>query len=143
MFDGADPTVTPFFVGPEAWPAFAERVQPHLARMAAGSGGRHETSDLVNGVVNGRVQLWLALQGGAILCALLTEVHQYPRLRVLRCIGVVGRNPRRWMHLMENVKRVAKENLGCERMEAMHTPGHERLLGPEWTTWHFLSECAL
>ena len=143
MFDGAMPDVLAFWVSPEVWPAFAERVQQHIEQMAAGSGDRYRPEDIAAYIANGRMQLWLALEGASILCAMVTEVHDYPRLRALCCVGVVGHRPRRWMHLMENIKAVARQNLGCHRMEALHDPAHARLLGPEWRQWHVLSECDL
>jgi len=141
MFDGADTTVMPFFVGADAWPTFAERVKPHLARMASGSGGRYEVYDLMHAITSGQMQLWLALEGADILCAMMTQLIVYPRMRALRCIGVVGHRPRRWMHLLERVEQCAREHMGCAVMESLHQPGHERLLRTGgWVSWHVLSE---
>ena len=54
-----------------------------------------------------------------------------------------ARRPRRWAHLMQDVKRVARTHFGCTRMEALLTPGHERLLDAEWAPWHSMWECAI
>lgn len=144
MFDGLDTTVTPLFIGADAWPAFAERVQPHLAKMAAGSGGRYEAQDIECGITSGRMQLWLALEGMAILCALVTEIIAYPRIQVMRCVGIVGHRPRRWMHLLSSVEHCARRNFGCARMEALVQPGHDRLLTTDgWEVWHVLLEKSL
>lgn len=144
MFDGVDTSVMPLYVGAEALPAFAERVQPYLAKMAAGSGGRFEVADIVHSITTAQMQLWLALEGSSILCAMLTQMRVYPRLRTLCCIGIVGHRPRRWMHLLAHVEAVAKQNLGCDRMEAMVSPGHERLLQTGgWSIWHYWVEKAL
>jgi hypothetical protein len=141
VFDGLDPVVQPFFVGVDAWPTFAERVQPHLQKMADGSGGRYLREDIQAAITSGVIQLWLALDGAEIVCAMTTQVMDYPRLRALRCIGVVGHRPRRWMHLMHHVERAAKKHFGCDRMEAMHQPRHGLLLQtPGWQTFHVLSE---
>jgi hypothetical protein len=143
MFDGPDPTVQPLWVSSEIWPAFADRLRPHLVKMAAASGGRHWPEDLEACIVAQRMQMWVALEGADILAALLTEMHQYPRLRVLRCIGIVGRRPRKWMHLLTAIEEVARTHLKCDRMEALHQFGHERLLGDDWAPWHMLSEKVL
>ena len=141
MFDGIDRTVLPFFAGGEAWPKFAQRLRPHLEKMADGSGGRFLADDIAVAIERGTMQMWLALDGTDIACALITEVVNYPRLRAMRCVGVVGHRPRRWMHLMANVEAAAKEHFGCDRMEACHQPGHERLLRTGgWRVWHFMSE---
>jgi hypothetical protein len=90
------------------------------------------------------MQLWLALDGAEIACALLTDIAVYPRMRTMRCIGVVGHRPRRWMHLLAAVERAAAQNFGCQRMEALHAPGHERLLKTGgWRLYHFWSEKVL
>ena len=139
MFDGVDNSVVPFFVGREAFPAFVERVAPHLARMADGSDGRYAADDIREAIASGRFQLWLALEGADILCVMVTEIITYPRLRALRCIGVVGHRPRRWMDLMENVEHAAKTVFGCRKMEALCQPGHERLLQTGgWQIFHYL-----
>lgn len=144
MFDGVDPAVLPFFVGQETWPAFADRLRPHLCRMADASGGRCHVGDIIDAIITGRNQVWLALEGSEILCAMLTEIHQYPRLRAMRCIGVVGHQPRRWLHLLANVEEAARRNFGCHIMEALHQPGHLRLLATGgWAPFHVLSEKAL
>jgi hypothetical protein len=109
--------------------------------MADGSGGRYLREDIQAAITSGVIQLWLALEGAEIVCAMTTQVMDYPRLRALRCIGVVGHRPRRWMHLMHHVEIAAKRHFGCDRMEAMHQPRHGLLLQtPGWQTFHVLSE---
>jgi hypothetical protein len=144
MFDGIDPEVRPFFVSAETWPAFSTRVRPHLEKMAEGSGGRFAASDVGQFIVTGRMQMWLALDGAEIACAMVTEIVQYPRLRAMRCVGVVGSRPRRWLHLLSSVEQAARDHFGCQKMEALHQFGHERLLRTGgWQPFHILSEKTL
>lgn len=141
MFDGLDQSVVPFYVGAEAWPMFAERLRPHIKKMADGSDGRYLAEDITALIAWGHMQVWLALDGADIACMMVTEVVKYPRCSAMRCIGVVGHRPRRWMHLMSTVEVAAKEHFGCSRMEALHQPGHERLLTTGgWKVFHYLSE---
>ena|SRR5271165_6309170 len=141
MFDGMDMSVVPFFVGAEAWPSFAGRVRPHLEKMAAGSGGRYMADDLEVLIGLGAMQIWLALDGADIACVMVTEVINFPRLREMRCIGVVGHRPKRWMHLLATVEAAARENFGCGKFSALHQPEHVRLLATDgWQTTHCLSE---
>lgn len=141
MFDGADTSVTPLLLSPQDWPHFAERLQPHLAKMAAGSGGRYEAQDIEAEVRTGRMQIWLVLEGASILCAMMTQLVVYPRSRALRCIGIVGHRPRKWMPLLARVEECARRHMGCDRMECLHQSGHERLLRTGgWAAWHMLSE---
>lgn len=141
MFDGLDTDVRCFYVGNQ-WPVFAERLRPHIAKMAAGSGGRFEAEDIVACIECGRFHLWLMLEGSEILAALLTEIVQYPRLRAMRGIAVVGHRHRRWVEAGHAaIEMVSKQFFGCDRMEAMHQPGHERLLTPYgYEVFHYLSQ---
>jgi hypothetical protein len=144
MFDGADMSVRPFYVGPEVWPAFAERLRPHLEQMAAGSGGRYLAEDIAAAIAESRMQLWLALEGADILCAMVTELAIYPRLRAMRCVGIVGHRPWRWMRLLANVEQCAREKCDCTVMEALTQPEHVALLRTGgWRTWHVMSEKTL
>ena len=140
MFDGIDNSLVPIFVTAATWPAFAERVRPHLKRMAEASECCYLPEDIEAALFEGRMQLWLVLDGTDIACALLTEIVNYPRRRAMRCVGVVGHNPRRWITMLECVEKAALENFGCSRFEALHQPGHERLLRTGgWRVHHFLS----
>lgn len=144
MFDGPSDSPQIIGVAPALWGSFAGAVMPHLQKMADGSGGRYLLGDMISAVITCRMQLWLAMDGPEILVALLTEVIQYPQIRTLRCVGVVGHKPRRWMHLMSFIEDFARNVLQCDRMEALHTPGHERLLRTGgWRVFHILSEKAL
>jgi hypothetical protein len=141
MFDGLDPGCTPMFVGKEAWPSFAERVQPHIAKIAEGSHGRYWPEDINLNIMLGIFFLWVAIDGPDIACVLLTQVIEYPRAKAMRCIAVVGHRPRRWMHLMHNVELASKQHFGCTHMEAFHQPRHALLLRTGgWETTHCLSE---
>lgn len=144
MLDGVAREVRGLFVAPEDLVHWAVRVRPHLDRMAAGSGGRYLGADLLVELAAGRMQLWVALDGAEIVAVMLTQIIPYPRRRALRCIGIVGSRPRRWVHLMVDVERMAKASFGCDLMEALHQPGHERLLRtPGWRPWHAMAEKAL
>lgn len=144
MFDGIDPFVKPVYVGSETWPAVCDKVQPYLQKMADGSGGRYLCEDIQNEILQGNFQLWLALDGTEIVCALMTQIMHYPRSRAMRLIGVVGHRPRRWMHLLHHVELAAKQGFGCDRMEAMHQARHGILLRtPGWREFHVLSEKVL
>jgi len=142
MFDGIDPTVRPYFVGALAWPAFRERLQPHLAKMAEGGGGRYLASDLEDEIVAGNLLLWVAMRGPDVAVVMLTQIINYPRAKAMRCVAVVGHNPMRWMHLLQHVEEASRLNFNCTIMEALHNPRHATLLkrSPGWQEFHTLSE---
>ena len=144
MFDGADTVALgpqPFFVGSHDWPRFAERVRPHLERMAAGSSGRFEADDVGIAIAAGRFQLWLALDGNDICCVMLTEINQFPRLREMRLIGLVGHRPRRWLHLLQAIEIATRVNFGCQRIACLAPHRMTRLLRTGgWRMFHVLVE---
>lgn len=144
MFDGLDSTVTPFYVAPSEVFRWAEKITPALLKMAEGSGGRYLASDIAAALVCGRMQLWLAIDGTDIGCVLITEIVEYPRLRALRCIGLVGHRSRRWVHLTHDLEDAARKAFGCDLIEAFLPEGFERLLTTGgWTPFHALWQKAL
>jgi hypothetical protein len=141
MFDGLDQSLLPLYVAPADWPVFAERLRPHLAKMAEGSGGRYAAEDLPGLIEGGHFQLWLVLDGADIACALLTQIMQYPRLRALRAVGVVGHRPLRWTQMLSAVEKAARAHFGCVKMEALCNPRHVCLLRTGgWREFHVLLE---
>lgn len=141
MFDGNDTTVSAVYVNPDLWPKFASRLLPNIEKMAANSGGRYDTTDILACIWQQKMQAWVAMEGASILCLMLTEIINYPQCRALRCVAIVGHRPRRWMYLLEHIEMIARTHLGCTLMEALHTPGHERLLKTGgWQPFHILSE---
>lgn len=144
MFDGLDTVVQPFYVSPGEFFRWAERVMPAVQRMADGSEGRYWADDIAASLSSGRMQLWLALDGAEVACVMVTEIVTYPRVRAMRCVGVVGHRPRRWLHLLRTVETAARDCFRCGVMEALVQPGHERLLKTGgWRQFHSLWQKAL
>lgn len=142
MFDGLDPSIVALFVAPRDLMAWVDRIRPHLAKMAAGSHGRYEMSDLFAGLAKGEMLLWVAIQGADVRCVLLGQIINYPRARVMRLTGLVGSQPRRWRHLLRAVENQAKVEFGCAMMESVHQPRHKVFL-PGYETTHWMSEKSL
>ncbi len=144
MFDGLDQAVTPLYIAPNEVFRWADKIAPALLKMAEGSCGRYQASDIAAALISNRMQLWLVLDGAAIGCVLVTEIIQYPRKRAMRCIGLVGHRPRKWMHLLQNLEDTARKVFGCDLMEAFLPQGFERLLRTGgWSQFHVLWEKAL
>lgn len=139
MFGGIDAQTQPLFVNPSLVPAWAERVRPHLGKIAEGSRGRYLAADILTALAAGRMQLWVALEGAELLCVMLTEVRDYPRARAMRLIGLVGHRPSVWAHLLTAIETAARVNFGCTIMEAMHPPKYRSIL-PGYVCSHQLSE---
>lgn len=127
------------FVAPTDLLQWADRIRPHITKMAEGSGGRYDSSDLFAALVAGRMLLWIAVEGVEVRCVLIGEIQNFPRLRAMRLIGLVGRHPRQWRNLLSLVEDQAKRQFGCQMMESLHRPRFLSLLRGYLTT-HWLSE---
>lgn len=139
MFDGLDPSVQALLVDTTQLASWAPHVRPHLEKMAANSGGRYLFIDLLTAVAARNMQLWLAVKGPDLMAVMMTEVVTYPRTRSLRLIGLVGTKPRVWRHLLATIERIAKQDFGCSKMEALHLPRFKAIL-PGYETTHWLGE---
>jgi hypothetical protein len=139
MFDGADPGVQVLFVAPRDLLTWADRIRPHLEKMAQGSNGRYEASDLYADLAGGRMLLWVTLEGSEIRCVLLGQIMDYPRVKALRLTGLVGTHPYRWRRLLSLVEDQARHQFGCAMIESLHQPRHIAFL-PGYRTTHWLSE---
>lgn len=115
----------------------------HFETMAAGSGGRFSAADIAAHVADGRMQAWTP-DDPSLSCVLVTNVADYPQFKALRCIGIVGALPDQWRDMLTELERIAREDLFCTRIEALHPPdkyGILPMLG--WSVFHVLSEKAL
>ena len=139
MFDGVAAGVQLLFVAPSDLVIWASRISPHVAKMAEGSGGRFESSDIFAALASGRMLVWIVVQGADIRCVLVGEIISYPRLRALRLTGLVGNNPLKWRRLLDTIEDHARSVLGCSMMESFHQPRHW-LFAPAYRTTHCLSE---
>lgn len=142
MFDGLDTSVHPLLVDPGQLSTWAPRVRPHLDKMGDGSNGRYLGTDILAAIAAGRMQLWLGMDAGAIVCVAVTEVISYPRRRAMRLIGAVGSRPRLWRVFRLGVEAAARDNFGCNLMEAFHVPRFKVLLR-DYRTTHWFGEKSL
>lgn len=100
MFDGVSPQCEMYGIAAPAMQKWLPKVRPHLEKMANGSNGRFATEDLVQSIENRDMQLWIALDGAEIICALVTSIRRYPRKAVLCLHGISGRHYKRWAHYL-------------------------------------------
>jgi hypothetical protein len=142
VFDGLDHGIRVLFIAPADLLVWADRIRPHLAKMADGSGGRYETQDLFAEIASARMLLWVALEGADMRCVMLGQIMVYPQMRALRLTGLVGNNPHRWRGLLRFIEDQAKRQFNCTMMESVHQPRHGVLLRG-YTTTHWLSEKAI
>ena len=107
--------------------------------MARKSGGRWETSDIVNIVEAHDMQLWLIFKGKAIRAVILTEIWNYPRRRALRLVACVANGWKELIHHRADLWRWGQEQ-GCDLFEALAPRKWLRAM-PEFREYHVLMEC--
>lgn len=93
----------------DCWPILG----PMLARATKRVRG-YEPIDLLQLVMLGRMNMILVRERGRIAAVAVTEVHQYPRCRVLECPFIAGTGMRRWGRHFLDVIEAQAEALGCE-----------------------------
>lgn len=89
------------------WPT----VEPMLARATAETLGCFETPDLLRGILNGNMQLWVAADESGVHAAMTTQIHRYPRRSSLRVEFIGGTRLKAWAkEFCEALDAFAREN---------------------------------
>lgn len=114
----------------------AERWQdigPLLLKSTRRAGGAYEPIDLLRGAFAGQFGIWICEVDGGIEAAVVTEIRQYPRRRVLDVIFGGGSNMQKWIDkLVQTIDRHARE-AGCEAVVCIGRPGWLKAWGAEPT----------
>jgi len=99
----------------------AQRVVGYIEAALAHSGGTHLPSDVVDSIIAGRMQLWLAPRS-----AVVTSIVRYPRLMACQ-LFLVGGDLRELLSIEPQIAAWAREQ-GCTRMECGGRAGWLRVL---------------
>lgn len=138
MFDGVMPGLECVYVPPFDVERWLPRVRGHFSRIAAGSRGRYLPEDVAAAVQSGLQTLWIALRGNSIEGIMLTEMIQYPRVRALRYVALVGRNWRDLVALLPVIESIGRQS-GCTVFESLSPMKYRHML-PDYSTSHVLFE---
>ena len=90
--------------------------------------GRDTEKSVFESLCLGNSQLWMAWDDGPEAIA-LTEMHQFPRRKVLRITMMTGSRREKWIGFLKQIEDWAREQ-GCELMEPIARPGWRRILAP-------------
>lgn len=115
--------------GPAEMPGLWPRVRDRIASCCDRSGGKYEPADILRNLIAGRMDLWLAEDGGAIHAVAISEIVVYPRVRVCKLLACTGEKARRWLDLLAQIEAWARAQ-GCAVIEPVCRPGWERHLKP-------------
>lgn len=142
MFDGAAPDCQIVGISAAELPRWLPRVSGYIARMAEGSRGRYSAPDIVRALEERDMQLWLALHGPDIRCAVITTLVGYPQGLAVRFIGMVGRGHKEWAHYREVIEAWGKSR-GAVMAEALVADMKFRHILPGYDVDHILLSKAL
>ncbi len=117
---------------PDLWPDIRDRIAACCTR----SGGKYAPADILQSLIAGPMQLWLAIddetvggRAGAIKALAISEIASYPRIKVCKLLACTGEDAGRWIELVQSIEAWARSQ-GCGAMEPICRPGWERHLKP-------------
>lgn len=100
------------------------QVKPQIEKALDGS---YSSYDILEYIKQNRMQLWISWNDG-IEASFVTEVCDYPQLRVMRWVLAGGSNMELWLDLVTSkVEDWAKRN-NCQRLEIVGRKGWTKVL---------------
>jgi hypothetical protein len=107
----------------EIWP----RVREFITDVCAHTHGRYEPEDVLDELCAGVSHLWVAFEDKNILGAVVTNIMNYPRKRVLNCPFVTGDDFKSWKDPMLALLRRFAADHGCACLESTARLGWARV----------------
>lgn len=97
------------------------------AQLEKALDGSYSSYDILTYIKENRMQLWISWNDG-IEASFVTEVCDYPQMRVMRWVLAGGSNMESWLTLLtEKVENWAKKNK-CQRLEIVGRKGWTKVL---------------
>jgi hypothetical protein len=114
-------------------PKYVPAVWPHVLHLiesiANESRGRFQAEDFFNECMLDRFQLWIATTDNEVKAVMLTRIVQFPRLKAVELIALVGEDRETWAGHMPKILEWAK-SLGCTLAQSVARVGWERVVKP-------------
>lgn len=102
-------------------------IEGYMKRAAKYTYGRYEAEDIKEGLLNKPQQLWIAFDDTKIYGAVVTEITEYPRMKVLTVHFLAGVEFETWKDpMLKLVQQFGKDN-GCKLIDSYGRPGWERV----------------
>jgi hypothetical protein len=108
----------------ENWPLISK-----LLRKATVITGCYEPIDLLAMAMRGQVGIWVCEVDGAIEAAVVTEIKQYPRRRILEVLFAGGTKMRVWLPRLVEVLDEHGEQAGCSHVASAGRRGWAKAWG--------------
>lgn len=101
-------------------------ILPLLEKTLAYAHGRYLSEDIYRCLKACDMQLWVIYNSQGLLSFCITQIIVYPRKKILSIPFVGGIEMLKWLHLLGEIQRFAKEN-GCDEIEGYAREGWLRV----------------
>ena len=102
-------------------------VSPLIRKALLHAEGELIPEDIKKHLDTSDLRLWVALENKDVLAAMVTEIIQYPRKKIVRVITLAGKDMNMWYEFLPMVEGYAIRN-GCSSLEAWSRKGMARKL---------------
>jgi len=103
------------------------QIEGYLEGAAKYTYGRFSVDDIKDCITDYDYQLWIAFEDDKIYGAVVTEIVQYPRCKMLAMQFTGGIELKKWKGpMLSLLKRWARDN-GCDKIESPGRPGWARV----------------
>ena len=128
-----------FLIHPTEVDAIWPHVEGHLEKATPHSEGEMLPEDMKPLLDKAEMQLWIAVEDGDVLAAMVTQHIPYPRKQVLRVISIGGGDMNKWFPFYPELENYAK-SLGCSHLEAWGRKGWGKILKGWTNSYHIFTK---
>ena len=107
------------------------KVEPMLDKVCNRSQGELLAKDYLPYIMNGDMQLWLALDKDKIVISMVTQFIEYPQKRILRVIAIAGEKFLEAHEKFNDMFESFAITNDCSALELWGRKGWKKML-PEW-----------
>ncbi len=102
-------------------------VAPLIEKALRHAEGELIPDDIKKHLDSANLRLWVALEDKDVIAAMVTEIIQYPRKKIVRVITLAGKNMGLWYDFLPMLEGYAIRH-GCSSLEAWTRKGMTRKL---------------
>ena len=126
-------------VDPEDVEHIWENVSLHLDMAMKHSEGEMSAMDFYPYLMEGQMQLWVAVVDGDVDASMITQIIPYPRKKVLRIISIAGENMEDWIGFLPLIEGWAL-SMGCTSLECWGRKGWLKVLQDWKCSYHIITK---
>ena len=104
-----------------------DEVSPLIEKALRHAEGELIPNDIKKHLDASNLRLWVALENRDVIAAMVTEIIQYPRKKIVRVITLAGKNMDLWYDFLPMIEGYAIRN-DCSSLEAWSRKGMARKL---------------